>query len=321
MRDSARRDAVKIALLTLGCLAMIAWFIGQGLTIDNYQFFLSLRFPKVLAIILAAIAIATSSLVFQTITNNRILTPSILGFDNLYVLIQVLFVVALGSAHAWITSPMVNFILSCSVMIGFSLLLFYFYFKRLGRNIFTLILIGIICGSLFSSVTDFLTMVIDPNEFTNVQDAMFASFNNINWELVYLSTLPLALCLAGFMFYSRQLDVLWLGTDNATSLGLDPVRITRRIMVLVTVMVSIATALVGPVLFLGLIVVSLTRELFNSSRHRTLILASSLLAVLLLIAGQWFVENVLTFQTTISVLINLAGGSYFLFLLMRNRIN
>ena len=37
MRDSARRDAVKITLLALGCLAMIAWFIGQGLTIDNYH--------------------------------------------------------------------------------------------------------------------------------------------------------------------------------------------------------------------------------------------------------------------------------------------
>ncbi|WP_067582687.1 iron chelate uptake ABC transporter family permease subunit [Endozoicomonas ascidiicola] len=315
------RDSAKMALLAVGCLLITGWFIGQGLNADNYQFFLSLRFPKVLAIILAAVAISASSLVFQTITNNRILTPSILGFDNLYVLIQVLLVVFLGSAHHWVVNPVINFILSCVVMIGFSLLLFYFYFKRQGRSIFTLILIGIICGSVFSSITGFLTMVIDPNEFTNIQDAMFASFNNINGELVYWSAAPLMLCFGGLLFYSRQLDVLWLGTDNAISLGLDPVKITRRIMVLVTIMISIATALVGPVLFFGLITVSLTRELFKSYQHWVLILAGSLLAIFLLITGQWFVEKVLSFQTTISVLINLAGGSYFLYLLMRNRIN
>ena len=88
---------IKLFLLVAGCLAIIGWFVGQGLTADNYQFFLSRRIPKVLAIVLAAVAISASSLVFQTITNNRILTPSILGFDSLYLMIQVLMVVILGS--------------------------------------------------------------------------------------------------------------------------------------------------------------------------------------------------------------------------------
>ncbi|CAM3517771.1 iron chelate uptake ABC transporter family permease subunit [Parendozoicomonas haliclonae] len=320
MFDVMKKDSAKIALLGFGCIAIIAWFIGQGLTADNYQFFLSLRLPKVLAIVLAAVAISASSLVFQTLTNNRILTPSILGFDNLYVMIQVLLVVTLGSTSALVTTPMTNFLLSILVMIAFSLGLFALYFKKLGSNVFTLILIGIICSSLFSSVTGFLTMVIDPNEFTAVQDAMFASFNNINAELVYWSVIPLALCLGAFIYYAPQLDVLWLGNDNAINLGLDPQAITRRIMVLITIMISISTALVGPVLFFGLITVSLTRELFKSYHHTTLILASCLLSVFLLVFGQWFVEKVLSFSTTISVIINLTGGCYFLYLLMRNRI-
>ncbi|MCY9871700.1 iron chelate uptake ABC transporter family permease subunit [Vibrio barjaei] len=315
------RDSLKVTLLIAGCLAIIAWFIGQGLTADNYQFFLSRRIPKVLAIVLAAVAISASSLVFQTITNNHILTPSILGFDSLYLMVQVLMVVILGSTSFWVIHAMSNFMLSTAVMIGFSLLLFHFYFKRQDSNVFTLLLIGIVCGSLFSSVTGFLTMLVDPNEFASIQSSMFASFNNVNAKLVYWSLTPLSLCLAILFYYAPKLDVLWLGIDNATSLGVNTKQLTQRIMILITIMIAISTALVGPVLFFGLITVSLTREMFNHYQHRFLIIASSLLAVLLLVSGQWFVEKVLAFETTISVIINLVGGSYFLFLLLRNRIN
>ncbi|MFA0087543.1 iron chelate uptake ABC transporter family permease subunit [Vibrio sp. 10N.261.51.F12] len=315
------RDSYKVILLVAGCLAIIGWFVGQGLTPDNYQFFLSRRIPKVLAIILAAVAISASSLVFQTITNNRILTPSILGFDSLYLMIQVLMVVILGSTSYWVIHAMSNFLLSTSVMVFFSLLLFHFYFKRQDNNVFTLLLIGIVCGSLFSSVTGFLTMLVDPNEFATIQASMFASFNNVNSTLVYWSLIPLGLCLAALFYYAPKLDVLWLGIDNATSLGVNTKQLTQRVMMIITVMIAVSTALVGPVLFFGLITVSLTREIFNRYQHRFLMIASSLLAVLLLVTGQWFVEKVLVFQTTISVIINLVGGTYFLFLLLRNRIN
>jgi len=315
------RDRIKISVLVFACLGIISWFIGQGLTVDNYQFFLKLRFPKVLAIVLAAIAISASSLVFQTITNNRILTPSILGFDSLYLLIQVLIVVGFGTTSVLVIDAIPNFLLSTTVMIGFSLLLFHFYFKRGSSNIFTLLLIGVVCGSLFTSMAGFLTMLVDPNEFAVIERAMFASFNNINAALVYWCTIPLVLCFAYLFLSSRKLDVLWLGQDNATSLGINTKRLTKQMMVVITIMVAIATALVGPVLFFGLITVSLTREIFDRFQHNFLIIASSLLAVFFLVSGQWFVEKVLTFQTTISVIINLVGGSYFLLLLLRNKIN
>lgn len=314
-------ENLKLGTLFIVTVMIIAWFVGQGLTHENYEFFLSLRLPKVLAIIFAAVAISASSLVFQTVTNNRILTPSILGFDSLYLMVQVLLVVIFGSTSFWVVNVTNNFLLCSLIMIGFSLLLFRFYFNRQHSNIFTLLLIGIVCGSLFNSVTGFLTMLVDPNEFTVIQRKMFASFNNINADLVYWSAIPLTICLFILLHFAKQLDVLWLGEDNARSLGIDTKKLTQQIMIVITVMIAISTALVGPVLFFGLITVSLTRELFNQYQHRFLIIASSLLAVFLLVTGQWLVEKVLTFQTTISVIINFAGGSYFLWLLLRNKIN
>ncbi|MEZ8881619.1 iron chelate uptake ABC transporter family permease subunit [Vibrio lentus] len=314
------RDSVKIAILAIASLGMAAVFSGQGLTWDNYEFFLSLRLPKLLSIVLAAVAISASSLVFQTITNNRILTPSILGFDSLYMLVQTVLLFVFGGTSLWVIDAIANFSLSVTVMILFSLALFHFYFKSKRNNVFTLLLIGIVCGSVFSSLANFLAMLIDPNEFAVLQNVMFASFNNVKGELVYLSLIPLGLSLLGLWLLAPKLDVLWLGVDNATSLGVNTKRLTQITLVIVSVMVAVSTALVGPVLFFGLITVSLARQIFKSYQHRVLIIASSLLAVVLLVSGQWFIEKVMAFETTVSVIINLVGGLYFMFLLLRTRI-
>ncbi len=314
------RDSIKMALLAVVCIVMVVVFIGQGLTWDNYEFFLKLRTPKMLSIVLAAIAISTSSLVFQTITNNRILTPSILGFDNLYMLVQVSLLFVFGSLSFWVVDAVANFTLSVCIMVLFSFGLFHFYFKSKRNNVFTLLLIGIVCGSVFGSLSNFLAMTIDPNEFAVLQNVMFASFNNVKGDLVYLSVIPLGLCLFALWWMAPKLDVLWLGVDNATSLGVNTKRLTQGILVIVSIMVAVSTALVGPVLFFGLITVSLARQMFKSYQHRVLIVASSLLAVALLVSGQWFVEKVMSFETTVSVIINLVGGLYFMFLLLRTRI-
>ncbi|MCZ8502620.1 iron chelate uptake ABC transporter family permease subunit [Vibrio lentus] len=313
------RDSVKIAILAIASLGMAAVFVGQGLTWDNYEFFLSLRLPKLLSIVLA-VAISASSLVFQTITNNRILTPSILGFDSLYMLVQTVLLFVFGGTSFWVIDAIANFSLSVTVMILFSFALFHFYFKSKRNNVFTLLLIGIVCGSVFSSLANFLAMLIDPNEFAVLQNVMFASFNNVKGELVYLSLIPLGLSLLGLWLLAPKLDVLWLGVDNATSLGVNTKRLTQITLVIVSVMVAVSTALVGPVLFFGLITVSLARQMFKSYQHRVLIIASSLLAVVLLVSGQWFIEKVMAFETTVSVIINLVGGLYFMFLLLRTRI-
>ncbi|NVC94153.1 ABC transporter permease [Vibrio natriegens] len=311
------RDSIKIIVLAAIAVLICAVFIGKGLTPDNYQFFLSRRVPKILAIVLAAIAIASSSLIFQTITYNRILTPSILGFDSLYVMIQVMF----GGLSALVINSKLNFVLSTGIMIVCAMTLFSFYFRGRQRNIFTLLLIGIVLSSLFSSITGFFTMVTDPDEFNFIQGSMFASFNNINSELVYWCVVPMLLCGGYLMRISNKLDVMWLGVDNARSLGIDTHKLTMQVMFIITLMVSISTALIGPILFFGLIVVALTREIFSGYQHRLLIVASSVLSVVLLSGGQWVVENLFDFDTTISVIINFFGGGYFLVLLMKNKFD
>lgn len=313
-------DSIKLTALAFITVLFTFLFIGIGLDASNYEYFLSRRVPKVLAMILASIAIAQSSLVFQTITHNRILTPSIMGFDALYLLTQVLVVVIFGSFSIFLLNPFVNFAMSVVIMVGFSLLLFGFYFKKNNSNVITLLLLGVIFGQLFSNVSSFFMMLVDPNDFASIQSSMFASFNNINKDLVYFCVIPLLLISAVLFRVSNVLDVFWLDNDNATSLGVDVGKITKQVLILVAILISVSTALVGPVMFFGLLVANLAKEFFNTYRHRTLLLGSSLMAMSMLLSGQWAIENIFKFETTLSVVINFIGGLYFLSLLVRQKI-
>lgn len=314
------RDNTKLLLLVLLSLIFAGLFIGLGLNLDNYQYFLSRRVPKVLAIVLAGIAIAQSSLAFQTITHNRILTPSIMGFDSLYMFVQVMVVVLFGGLSSYALNPYVNFSLSVAVMLAFSSLLFAFYFRRQQSNLMALLLLGVILGQLFSNISSFFIMLMDPNDFSSVKANMFASFNNVKVELVYWVTPLLLLVCFGLFQMHRLLDVFWLDNDNAVSLGVDVRLVTRNVLMLSAILIAISTALVGPVMFFGLLVTNLTREWFRSYQHKTLLIGCSAISVCALLSGQWLVEKVFQFETTLSVVINFIGGIYFLSLLLRNKV-
>ena len=135
---------------------------------------------------ITGVAIAYSTIIFQTITHNRILTPSIMGLDSLYLLLQTVVIFFLGSSHVTIVNKHVNFILSVGAMIIFALHPCTGFLFRGGKQpIYFLLLVGIIVGTFFGSISTFLQVLIDPNEFMRVQDKMFASFNNVSGELVW----------------------------------------------------------------------------------------------------------------------------------------
>jgi len=310
-------DKKKIILATILSGFFILLFLVIGLNSSNYKYLLSKRLPKVLAIIITGVSIAISSTIFQTITNNRILTPSVLGLDSLYILIQTLVIFVFGSTSKLIVNRNINFLFTVLIMILFSKILFKTLFNKEKNNILNLLLIGLILRTLFQSLSSFMQMIIDPNEFLHVQDKMFASFNNINTNILLLSTVIITLIVIYIFQYVKELDILLLGRDHAINLGIDYEHFVHKSLLIVSILVSISTALVGPITFLGLLVVNLSRELLNTFEHKYLIITSSLVSILALIGGQLLVERVFNFSTPISVIINFVGGVYFINLLLK----
>jgi iron complex transport system permease protein len=283
----------------------------------SFDYALPKRAMKVAAMVITGVAIAYSTVVFQTISHNRILTPSIIGLDSLYMLLQTVLIFFLGSGHVTVVNKQVNFILTVAIMVVFALLLYRLLFKKGSQPIYFLLLVGIIVGTFFSSITTFLQVLIDPNEFQVVQDRMFASFNNINTDLVWLAIGLIVLLIIYAWKFTPYLDVLSLGRENAINLGVSYDSIVKKMLVLVAVFISISTALVGPLTFLGLIVANLSYQAFKTYRHSVLISGAILISVISLVGGQWVVERVFTFSTTLSVIINFVGGVYFIYLLLK----
>ncbi|WP_297993076.1 iron chelate uptake ABC transporter family permease subunit [uncultured Clostridium sp.] len=313
------KDKKSIFILSILTLVLVVAFLFIGVNNINFKYALYRRIPKIYAMILTGGAIGFSSLIFQTVTNNRILTPSILGIDSLYVLLQTSVVFLLGSSSVIISDGNINFIITISAMLLFSSLIYKFIFKKSSKNIFTLLLVGVVCGTLFESLTTFMQVLIDPVEFQVVQDKMQASFNNVNTDLLFISSIVIIICMGYVYDYLKILDVMSLGREQAINLGVDYDRVMKKMLVVIVLLTSVATALVGPITFLGLLVVNISRQLISSYKHSMLGIATILISVIALIGGQLLVEQLMDFGVSVSVIINFIGGIYFIYLVMKER--
>lgn len=202
-------------------------------------------------------------------------------------------------------------------MVLFAGVLLKFLFNREGNHLYFLLLVGIICGTFFSSISSFMQMLLDPNDFLIVQDKMFASFNNMNTDVLIISIVLVLLVLLYFYRDFKYLDVMALGKEHAVNLGVPHGRITKRLLVAVALLVAVSTALVGPVTFLGLLVSNVAYRLLGTFRHKVVIAGTVLISIVALVGGQLIVERVFTFSTTLSVILNFIGGIYFLYLLLK----
>ncbi|MFF2290855.1 iron chelate uptake ABC transporter family permease subunit [Peribacillus butanolivorans] len=305
----------KIILLAAVATVLTAGYIFWDLG-PNWDYALPRRVIKIIAIIVVGCAIAFATVVFQTVTNNKILTPSILGLDSMYMLIQTGVIFLFGSTHVMILNKNLNFLVTLTAMLIFSSLLFKFMFKQ-NRNIYFLLLIGIIFGTLFGSMSSFMQVLIDPNEFQIIQNKMFASFNNVNTDLLTLAIVLMIAVIVYFMRFLKYLDVMSLGRDQAINLGVDYDFVTKRVLIVVTILISISTALIGPITFLGLLVANVAYQFIKSYQHKHILPGAMLISVIALVGGQFIVERIFTFSTTLSVIINFVGGVYFIYLLLK----
>ncbi|MDO9405494.1 MAG: iron chelate uptake ABC transporter family permease subunit [Polaromonas sp.] len=308
--------SARLGLLAALALACIAAFMTIGAN-GQWDFVLPFRGLKLAALLLVAYAIAVSTVLFQTITHNRILTPSIMGFDALYVLIQTALVFTLGLERTNLIDVRLKFGFEVLLMVSLAWLLFRWLFSGAVRSLHLMMLVGIVFGILFRSLTSFMVRVIDPNEFLVLQDRLFASFNTVQQQLLFVATVTvLAVSVAAWRI-AHTFDVIALGRELAINLGLNYQKLVMRLLVLIAILVSVATALVGPVTFFGLLVANLAYQIMGSDKHRLVLPAAVLLGCIFLVGGQVILERVFSFNSALSVVVEFLGGLMFIALLLR----
>ncbi|AWN53282.1 iron chelate uptake ABC transporter family permease subunit [Methylobacterium sp. 17Sr1-1] len=303
-----------LALLALATLGLAIAFMTVGAN-GRWGFVLPFRGTKLASLLLVAGAVATATVLFQTVSGNRILTPAIMGFDELYRLIQTGIVVAAGTGG--LGDPRLRFLAETGAMVLFALLLYRWLLNRNGGNLHRLLLVGVVCGVLFRSLSQFLQRLLDPNQFVVLQSSYFANFNAVRPDLLMLAALGLVAAGVAAWRLSGRLDVLLLGRDEAVALGIDYRKTLTLVLVLVAILVSVSTALVGPVTFLGLLVANLAYRMMPSYRHAVVLPAAALVAAITLVGGQLVLERVFSLNAALSIVIEFLGGLTLLVLLAR----
>lgn len=284
-----------------------------------FWYAMKIRAPKLMVMLITAFAIGGASIVFQSIINNTIVTPCLLGMNSLYTLIHTGVVFFVGSGSLLASNPNAAFAVDL-VLMGLTATIIYSYlFQKTNHNVLYVLLIGTVLTSFFSSIQTTLTRVMDPNEYDNLLSTLVASFSNINSEIIIFSVIVLAIVIFALRKELALLNVITLGKEQAINLGVDYDSCIRRLLLGVTLCIAVATAMVGPISFLGLIIANLSRQLLKTYRHSQLILGSALFGMVVLVGGQLIVEHIFTYAIPVSVFITVGGGLYFLYLLLTNR--
>ncbi|MDN6332226.1 MAG: iron chelate uptake ABC transporter family permease subunit, partial [Micrococcaceae bacterium] len=320
------RRARRRYLIVVTVLSLLAVGFGGGLLIwDNpmpagssgYWRIAELRGTSVVVMLVVACCQAMATVSFQTVTNNRIITPSIMGFESLYVAVQTAAVFFLGAAGVTAVQGLPQFVLQVVVMVGLSLALYGWLLSGKYANIQVMLLIGIIIGGGLASVSTFMQRLLSPSEFDVLTARLFGSISNAD-----AGYLPVAipLCLvAGVLLWanSRNLDVVALGRDTTMNLGLDHRRMVMRTLFLVSLLMATSTALVGPMTFLGFLVATLAYQIADTHDHRLVFPVAALIGFVTLSGAYFIMKNLFYAEGVVSIIIEVIGGSLFLYFILR----
>ncbi|UYV36824.1 iron chelate uptake ABC transporter family permease subunit [Rhodobacteraceae bacterium D3-12] len=280
-------------------------------------FILELRATKLFALIAVGAATGAATILFQTVAMNRLLTPGIVGFDALFVLMQTLLVAMLGGVAAASIPSGWRFLMEAAFLMAGASALFGVLLRRDAGDVTRMILTGVVLGVFLHGLTALVVRMMDPSEFAVVQGAMFASFGSVDQAQLAVAMVVLVVTLGLALRMAPALDVAGLGRGTARGLGLDHDRLVRRVLLLIAALVSVSTALVGPITFFGLLCASIARAVTDTHRHAVLIPAAAIIGALTLVTGQVVFERFMASQSALAVVVEFFGGLLFLALVLR----
>ena len=316
MRRETKQNFI---ILACAVLLVCAAYLLINAHPDNpklFRYIASLRIPTLLAMIIASLAIGSATMIFQSIIQNRIVTPCLLGMNSMYTLVHTAVVFVAGSGSRLANNSNLSFAVDLLVMSVVATFIYSYMFLKTGNNVLYVLLIGTVLSSFFGSIQSTMIRVMDPNEYDSLLTTLVADFQNVNVEVMVFAVL-LLIALACFLWKDLQLlDVITLGKHQAVNLGVDYDRTIRRLLLGVVLCIAIATAMVGPISFLGLIIANLARQLLKTHKHSCLIPGAALMGMLAIIAGQILTQHVFHYAVPISTFITIGGGIYFLYLLL-----
>ena len=319
-KERTRYWIILITLLALSALATYGLLVYKNpvpVTSPSFIPVVRRRMVAVTAMLIAAVCQSMATVTFQTSTNNRIITPSLLGFEALYSTIHTSTMFFGGSALFLSFSGVGAFIVQIVIMVVVCLILFGWLLSGRSGNLQLMLLVGVIIGTGLRAVSSFMRRVLAPSEFDLLQAKLFGSVSNASAEFFPIAIPIVIIAAALIIAYSKKLNVLSLGKAPATSLGVNSQFGTIYALVLVSVLMSVSTALVGPLTFYGFLVASLTYMIVPTYDHRYIFPMALAVGFLVITGSYFFMYHIFRAQGVVSIIIEMFGGVAFLVAILR----
>lgn len=309
--------AILVLLAPAVCYGILAW--GNPMPVNSPGFWriAQLRATSVTVILVVAWCQALATVAFQTITNNRIITPSIMGFESLYRLIQTSIVFFFGTTGLTSMNSTGQYLMQVGLMVALAALLYGRLLQSERTNIHQTLLLGIVIGTGLGGLSTYMQNLLNPSAFDILSARLIGNVSNADVSQLTVAT-PLAVVAGGLLLtMSRTLDVLGLGRDAAIGLGVDHRRNSLVILMLTAVLMAVSTSLVGPMSFLGFLVAMTAYQLSDTHEHRFVLPMAWLVGVVIL-GGAYFILRHIFYATgSVGIIIEAVGGTFFLIHLLR----
>ena len=316
-----KKTRIFLGILSVMVVLLVAAYLliptKNSSTVSN--FILQRRFLKLLVMVIVSCAIPISTISFQTVVQNRFLTPGVLGIESLFVFIQSGLYYFESLVGVKVEQSVIIYTVTIAIQIGLLLLLMNASKGMMLSNFKVLLLLTMAFSMLLRNASTFLQVLMDPNEFDKLQSSLYPSFQKMNAQPMMIGVAIGLFVLLMMVFYRlrHQLDALHLGVDGAKMLGINTKRLSNVVIVIVIIMSSLSTILVGPLQFLGFMIANLTYQLTKEYKHGVLWLFSAVLGLVIVLAAQLIVERIFLLTIPISVFIEGIGGVLYLILLVK----
>jgi iron complex transport system permease protein len=271
------------------------------------------RFPRMLMAIISGSALALSGMLMQTLFRNPLAGPYILGINS-----GASLAVATGllTGFSFLQSDLgiVSLALIGAVIFGFVILSFSLFL----RNSLSLLLIGIMIGSFTSAITQLIQSVSSAESIKNFMLWGMGSLQQVELDQTPLILVVFFIGMILTIILIKSLNAMVLGDDAAFSLGVN-VRRTRILAILATaILAGLITAFCGPIAFVGLAIPNLSRILFKTQDHFTLMFANILLGALFMIGSDILIQ-LLESQIVIpiNVITSIIGAPFVVFIILK----
>lgn len=316
-----KKTRIFLGILSVMVVLLVAAYLliptKNSSTVSN--FILQRRFLKLLVMVIVSCAIPISTISFQTVVQNRFLTSGVLGIESLFVFIQSGLYYFESLVGVKVEQSVIIYSVTIAIQIGLLLLLMNASKGMMLSNFKVLLLLTMAFSMLLRNASTFLQVLMDPNEFDKLQSSLYPSFQKMNAQPMMIGVAIGLFVLLMMVFYRirHQLDALHLGVDGAKMLGINTKRLSNVVIVIVIIMSSLSTILVGPLQFLGFMIANLTYQLTKEYKHGVLWLFSAVLGLVIVLAAQLIVERIFLLTIPISVFIEGIGGVLYLILLVK----